>query len=653
VNAQVGEIIAATLPRARSVPALRWLAVLAVLLGWQLLFWPVVHVAEKAARPPAMDARGAVEYQLLGRDGAPLDGAATLQAQRREAPVSYYIDARQDAARVRFLVPFDVADSNTPLALFLGVRNSVDDIRLNGELIQSLSPLPRLKGLVTSEPVFVPLPAEHLRAGRNLLAIETPNFGSQWLSEFAIGPEAALADAFRWKNLLQTDLALVGLAILLFTILLCVVVRWPEADRPRIRALVLLMATCAASTYVLTFSPPVPLSVEGTVFLYTLSSCFIAVAMLAYVAPGHGAAAGWRRGLRWGWIASPVLCAAGIAGARFVGPMGQWLGLTLRASFWIVVTVGVVALVMLALTLVRERGARWFERSMLAFCIAAFVMDRLGSIVPLYSPFDTSMQLTLGWSQIVGGLLGLSIVVALAREATEARRTVLTANDELTRRLAEREATLREVHRREQESQRRAVLLEERQRIVRDMHDGIGGQLLGLALQARGAGADARQLADGLDASLLDLRLIIDSMDTAESGLAESVMAFAHRVRPQVEAAGLTLELDNQLEPGDPVIGSRFTLQVMRVLQEAVANALRHSGARTLRIEARRVDGDVVLEVADDGRGMSASAQPGRGLANMRARLATLGGHFELGEAMPGLYVRLVLPRAALAAPIP
>lgn len=651
MNAQVGDVIAATLPRARSVPALRWLAVLAVLLGWQLLFWPVVHVAEKAARPPAMDARSAVEYQLLGRDGAVIDGETTRQAPRRDAPVSYYIDASKDAARVRFLVPFDVADTGAALALFLGVRNSVDDIRLNGELIQSLSPLPRLKGLVTSEPAFVPLPAEHLQTGRNLLAIETPNFGSQWLSEFAIGPEAALADAFRWKNLLQTDLALVGLALLLFTILLCVVVRWPEADRPRIRALVLLMATCAASTYLLTFSPPVPLSVQGTVFLYTLSSGFIALAILAYVAPNHGATPGWRRALRWGWILVTVLCAGAAAGASLIGPMGLWLGLLLRASFWFVVIVGIAALVMLATTLVRERGARWFERSMLAFCIAAFVMDRLGSIVPLYSPFDASMQLTLGWSQIVGGLLGLSIVVALAREATEARRTVLTANDELTRRLAEREATLREVHRREQESQRRTVLLEERQRIVRDMHDGIGGQLLGLALQARGAGADVGQIADGLEASLLDLRLIIDSMDTAESGLAESVMAFAHRIRPQVEAAGLVLELDNQLQPGDPVIGSRFTLQVMRVLQEAVANSLRHSGGRRLSLEARRSADAVVLRVADDGRGMSADARTGRGMANMRARLASLGGSLEVSDAKPGLVVGLVLPLTVLSAP--
>lgn len=645
-----GERVTAGAARWRAT-ALRALAAAGVLALWQLAFWPVVHGTERLARPPGMDLRPQVAYQFLDGRGEPLDGGVRQYAARNEAPVAYYVTPRPGAARVRFLVPFEVRDATAPLALFLGARNSVDEIRINGQLIQSLSPVPRIQGLVTSEPAYVPIPAERLVAGPNLLAIETPNFGTQWLAEFAIGPQPELGSAYRWKTLLQTDLALVGLAVLVFTLLLCVVVRWPEEDRPRIRALVLLLGTCAASTYLLIFSPPVPLSVDATVFLYTLSSSFIALAVLAYVLLDYPELETPRRVLRWGWWLAPLACAVPVVGASLLGPHGRWLGMALQASFWLVSVVGVVALALLAHTLVRQRGARWFERSMLAFCIATFVMDRVGSIVPLYSPFDPALQLTLGWSQIVGALLGLSIVVALAREATEARRTVLSASAELNARLAEREAELQQVHQREQESQRRTVLLEERQRIVRDMHDGIGGQLLGLALQARSAGADVRQLADGLDASLLDLRLIIDSMDTAESGLAESIMAFAHRLRPQVEGAGLALQLDNRLWPGNPVIGSRFTLQLMRVLQEAVANALRHSGARMLRIEAREEGTDVVLVVSDDGAGMPATPRMGRGLANMRTRTVALGASLEITDARPGVRVCLRLPRSALVPP--
>ena len=127
---------------------------------------------------------------------------------------------------------------------------------------------------------------------------------------------------------------------------------------------------------------------------------------------------------------------------------------------------------------------------------ATFVMDRVGSLFPLYSPFDPALQLTLGWSQIVGALLGLSIVVALAREATEARRTVLSASAVLNERLAEREAELQQVHLREQESQRRAVLLEERQRIVRDMHDGIGSHLMSTLALAVGTNCNIVSLGN-------------------------------------------------------------------------------------------------------------------------------------------------------------
>jgi two-component system sensor histidine kinase UhpB len=651
VNADVGQAIAG--PTSVAIPWRRWLAVAGVLLGWQLAFWPLVHLAERNARPPAMDTRSAIEYVPLGADRAPLPDVAARQAVRRSAPVAYYVSRGLDAPYVRFVVPFDVEDPRRPLALFLGVRNSVDEIRLNGALIQALAPLPKLNGLVTSEPLYLPLPADRLVTGRNVLTLDTPNFGTQWLAEFAVGDAAALARAWRWKNLLQTDLALVGLAVLVFTILLCVVVRWPPPDRPRIHALVLLLATCAASTYLLTFGAPVPLSVLGTVFLYTLSNAFIALAILGYVLLDVGSGTARRRVPAAAWVIAPLPCAAAIAGARAIGPEGVWLMAAVQASFCVVVATAALALPMLALQLVRERGARWFERSMLAFCIAAFAVDRLGSVVPLYSPFDLDLPLTLGWSQIVGALLGLSIVVALAREATEARRTVADANDRLQARLAERESELRTVHRREQETQRRAVLLEERQRIVRDMHDGIGGQLLGLSLQARAPGADPRQLAEGLDASLLDLRLIIDSMDSAEAGLAESVFAFAHRVRPQVEAAGLTLALDNRLVPGAPVIGSRFTLQLMRVLQEAVANALRHSGASTLRIEAAGGEGGVQIQVCDDGRGMPSEARPGRGLENMRARMSALGGACEILDTGRGVWVRFTLPAQALAASVP
>lgn len=620
-----------------------WMAVLGVLLAWQAVFWPAVHMAERSARPAMIDARDSVSYQFIGADGEVVGGAAHLAALRH-APVGYLVAEQSEAPRVRFLIPFDVKDRTEPLALFLAVRNSIDEIRLNGQVVQSLSALPKLKGLVTSEPGFVQLPPERVLAGANMLAVDTPNFGSQWLSEFAIGPSEILAENYRWKILLQTDMALIGLAILAFTILLCLVVRWPAEDRPRIMALVALLATCGFSTYLLTFSPPVPLSLEVTIFLYVLSNLFIALAVLTHVLLDQRRPVSW---LRWswvGWVAAVGVCIVAIAGAILIGPSNAWFREMINGSFWVVIAAGSAAIVLLARGLVRDRGARWFERSILAFCISAFVIDRLGTIFPLSSPFDPGLQLTLGWSPIVGGLLGLSMVVALAREATEARRTVLSANDILRAELDKREAELRISLAREQDIQKRAVLLEERQRIVRDMHDGIGGQLLGLAVQVKARQLDSEGLETALQTSIADMRLIVDSLDSAEEGIADALRGFEHRVRAQANAIKAQFQSRIDLDADDAVLGPRATLQVLRILQEGVANAIRHARPDRISLEAGlNAAGRVEIVLKDNGPGIPSGASEGRGLANMRTRAASIGAQLELTSDTGGTTIRLVL----------
>jgi two-component system sensor histidine kinase UhpB len=632
----------------RRVLFLSGLAMLAVLLAWQAVFWPTVHAAERATRPIEIDRRDAVSYQFITAEGE-VEGGATYEAPLRHAPVGYLVGEQSEAPRVRFLIPFDAPssakDAASPLALFLAVRNSIDEIRLNGQVVQSLAGLPKLKGLVTSEPGYVVLTPDRILDGANVLALDTPNFESQWLSEFAIGPSEILAENYRWKMLLQTDMGLMGLAILAFAILLCLVVRWPAEDRPRIMALVALLATCGFSTYLLTFSPPVPLSLEMTIFLYVLSNLFIALAILTHVLLDQRRPMKWMRWLWTGWVAALVVCLAAIAGAIWIGPTGVWFRQMINGSFWVVIVVGGAAIVLLAHGLVRDRGARWFERSILAFCISAFVIDRLGTIFPLSSPFDPGLQLTLGWSPIVGGLLGLSMVVALAREATEARRTVLSANDILRTELEKREAELRSSLAREQDIQKRAVLLEERQRIVRDMHDGIGGQLLGLAVQVKARQLDSEGLETALQTSISDLRLIVDSLDSAEDGVADALRGFEHRVRAQASAIKADFQSRIDLDADDAVLGPRGTLQVLRILQEAVANAIRHARPSSISLSAAlNAAGQVEIVLRDNGAGIPTGASEGRGLANMRARAASIGAHLDVTSDAGGTTVQLVLP---------
>lgn len=621
-----------------------WGWTLLVLAGWQALFLLLVHGVERRARPAGIDARADVGYQLFDAGGHLLPDSASGRASRQRLD-GYVVSLPEPARRIRFDVDFMVADPEVPQALYLAIREEVREIRVNGALVQAAEPVPRLAGLLTSEPAYYPLPARALHAGANHLEIEKEAAGlAVALSEFAIGPADDLAGAFRWRNILSTDLAVIGMGILAFTLLLCLAVNWPAEDRPRIRALMLLLGSCAAATAFLTFSPPVTLSLFVFVMVWTALNLAMAVGILGFVlheVRGPGAL------IRRVYHAWPVLQGLFLLVFGLIHLAAEriqyWLVNAVNAGYLLVSIAGAVAIVLLARAVVRERGRQLVERSLLALCLSALVLDRIGSIVDLHSPLDPTLPLTLSWSPIVGAFLGLSLVLALSREAAQARRTVIDSNRILSEQLAQREAELSASYAERTRMQRQAAVLEERQRLVRDMHDGIGGKLLGLRLQARHI--DGTMLEQALDDSLADLRLIVDSLDTAEDDLSEALMAFERRVRPQVQAAGilLTVRTDRALEQVKP--GPRATLQILRILQEALANALRHSGAGRITLAAGCVAADTLeLILEDDGHGLDADKPEGQGLGSMRHRAAALGGTLTVSALAPGTHVCLRLP---------
>ncbi len=261
------------------------------------------------------------------------------------------------------------------------------------------------------------------------------------------------------------------------------------------------------------------------------------------------------------------------------------------------------------------------------------------------SPFDPEVRLSLLWTPILGSLTGLAIVASLARTASEARRTVVTANEQLGLMLARREAELEKSYLTQRTLLQQQATLEERQRLVRDMHDGIGGQLLGLLVQAKRRDISPETIEIGLQQSMNDLRLIVDSMDSAEESINSTLRSFEHRIRGQVEAAGVAFAVAYDMPDDTPAPGPSTTLQVLRILQEGVTNALRHSQARTIRLCCiQDQSGAISLTIADDGSGIDNSAPKGRGLLNMQSRAAALGGTLNVSSDKGGTRIELVLP---------
>jgi signal transduction histidine kinase len=209
------------------------------------------------------------------------------------------------------------------------------------------------------------------------------------------------------------------------------------------------------------------------------------------------------------------------------------------------------------------------------------------------------------------------------------------------------------------ERSRELSVMQERSRLARDLHDAVTQKLLAIRAHARAASVLAARdpvEADRVRAEIdvvgelgaeahAELRAVIDGLappDLAAAGLAESIRRYAalagraHGIPVTVTAAGL------------PAFGQRAELAVYRVAQEALHNALRHSGAGLVRVCLSRTARRVILEVADDGHGFGGEARPGGlGLASMRERAAAVGGALTIRPGKPGTLVRMTVPVAA------
>ena len=237
-----------------------------------------------------------------------------------------------------------------------------------------------------------------------------------------------------------------------------------------------------------------------------------------------------------------------------------------------------------------------------------------------------------------------------------ALRSAESLNRELEARVLEKHRELDRSYEARRALERDKLLAEERERLVREMHDGLGGQLVSvLSLVEADASADPR-VAGGVRAALDDMRLVIDSLDPALHTLAGALGAARARFEPALAKSGVALEWQPGDLPTTPWLGPQDYLQVLRIVQEALVNVVRHAGASRVALRSGTLaapDGrpGILIEVCDDGRGIEPTApgRPGsRGLRHMRERAARLAGSLRV-EALDagtgsGTRVALWLP---------
>jgi signal transduction histidine kinase len=218
----------------------------------------------------------------------------------------------------------------------------------------------------------------------------------------------------------------------------------------------------------------------------------------------------------------------------------------------------------------------------------------------------------------------------------------------LAQRLSEREKELQANHSRLLELERAQTLATERQRLIHDMHDGLGSALTTSLAMIEQGNVDGEELKSVLRGSVDDLRAVIDSLEPLDGDLISVLATLRFRLGKRLELAGITLEWDMHDLPTLGWLGPPQALQLMRIVQEILTNVLKHAGANQMRISARCSGPFIEVSITDNGRGFDvATTSTGRGLRHLSRRAATLHGSIVIeSQVGVGTTVRLLLPMA-------
>jgi len=206
---------------------------------------------------------------------------------------------------------------------------------------------------------------------------------------------------------------------------------------------------------------------------------------------------------------------------------------------------------------------------------------------------------------------------------------------------------------------------EERRRIARELHDGLGQDLTVAKIMLQGIFREENS-AESRQEAIVEINKLID-------GALQQVRRVSYLLHPPLlDEIGLRsalgwyleglskrggIEIAMRMEPPDfPRLTLELETTLFRVVQEALTNVFRHSGATKACVTLEKREREIALSVCDDGVGIQDGIHPDRigvGVGGMRQRVKQLGGKFLLRNADPGAVVEVVIPIMPASSHVP
>ncbi len=509
---------------------------------------------------------------------------------------------------------------------------------VNGHLVGATGPLTDPLPRGWNQPQLYGIPTGLLHAGTNVvdLRLRFNRSSPGILSPFSIGPERLLRPAWSSRTFVQVTLVQVASMMTLGMALLIAGIYLRRDEFGAYRWMVPAVAAWSlASVDAWVVHSPVPTPVWEWLQAAAQNAC-----VCFFIVGFHRMLDLRRPWVELGLLAQALAFTAWFA---FVPPIHR---------FSVVVMWGIATLLlaMYFLTLVMPAGRTGRLRSPRSTLVPGLVAIVCGvhDVVSVMTGHLIWGVLLTPYLPALGMLAGgWSVLTHLSDGLTEAE----TLNRELEQRVRDKATELERNYDRLRQLERERAVAQERDRIMRDMHDGMGGQLVSTLALVESGRATPDGIADALRDALDDLRLVIDSLDPVEEDLLAVLGVIRGRLEPRLRRNGIDFAWQVTDLPTIPGFGPDRVLQALRIVQEAITNVIKHAGAHTITVrtgrEANGTGAGVFVEIADDGGGIDPARPEGRGLRNMRRRAASLGGQVTIASTGDGTAVRLWLPLAA------
>ena len=537
---------------------------------------------------------------------------------------------------------FEPDAAGTTWSVFLPRFSNGVEVAINGVAILDSRRDPTANRPDRNTPEIAVIPASLLHVGSNDITVRLFVWGPRrgFLDTVYLGPDAALRPAYETRRLLFVTLPVVFSAWQSILAVILAIMWLMRRHEPVYGVLAAAMVLGVVQAFL---TPPLPPATSSRLAGVLISSAPLESALIVMSAVLF---LGWRWP-RYGML----LFVPGfivVAGGLLAGPpLPRILFLLLGIP-----TVG-FCLVLMACIAAYAVLRRHDVASFALGCAATIVLTCWAH--DMLSVFEIMPNERTFVSRLSYSALLIAIGAGLTWRFARALNQVDSFAGQLVARVREAEERLKASFAREEARARAAALANERTRLMRDLHDGLGGQLISIvALSERGQ--EGATIADAARAALKDLRLVIDSMDDIGGDLMLALGSWRERAAMQLRPHDIILDwrvATPQGLPLHPELRPWHVIQIVRILDEAVTNAVKHANARHIIVTIEtRDDGEGpygVISVADDGKGFALAdegmSQTARGLRNMKSRAARCGALLDLSSDASGTRVQLQLPQ--------